>query len=342
MFICDYVESFIDFLKNKNDDYGFLSDNFIALRDNDKNYIRTKEDTINHYLNYINNGLCDIERIKEDSHDLVFFMFDENKYILKIRLDENYKISSIVEEIYDENKNNIVLVIEYDGSSYYGMQKQPYIESPTIQGEIEKVLNKMFGKKVETIVASRTDRGVHAKGQVIQFECNMIDPEKIKYALNNMLPNDIRIKKAYKRSQLFNCRYDVVKKKYEYIIKTGEYSVFDSNYVCYIKNIDVDKINEELKSLIGTHDFYSFCKGENDNTLRTIYEASLNIVDDKIVLSFVGNGFLHNMIRLIVGSIFEYIDGKGKSIKEIIESKNKRLTNRLASASGLYLIEIDY
>jgi len=333
------VNNFIKFLKHEECS-SFLSDNFIAFRCSDMNIIKNKEDALNYFKGFKN--VDDISYKNEDSHYLVYYQIDDVKYILKLKFDSDYLIESMVEEIYDESNIQVVLVIEYDGKQYYGMQKQDGTNFKSIQEEIEKSIKKMISKEVNIIFSSRTDKGVHAKGQVIQFKSYGIDPKSYKYALNNLLPGDIRIIDAYKRSQLFNCRYDTVKKEYQYVVDTGEYSVFDKDYVWYTKIKNIELIKKEMKSLLGTHDFKAFSKGEKDNTTRTIYEASIIEKGTRLYFKFVGSGFLHNMIRFIMGSLVNIDKEKNKSIKELIELKDKNETALLAPSSGLYLIKIEY
>ena len=339
MYEYNSLDVFILFLK-KEEYKEFLSDNFIALRTTEKNLYTSKELVINHFKSF--KKISDIKTQKEDSHYLVYFSSNNKNYILKAKFDSFGLIESMVEEIYNESLNQVVLKLEYDGTNYYGMQKQGNPSYPSIQGEIEKAIKHMIKKDVIVTISSRTDRGVHAKGQVVQFDSNSISPSQYKYALNNLLPKDIRIKDAYLRSQLFNCRYDTVRKEYEYIIDTNEYSVFLKDYVWYTKINNISLIRKELKSLVGTHDFKAFCKGENENTVRTIYEAKVYFRKGKAYFKFIGNGFLHNMIRFIIGSLIEIDKGSKTTIKDLILEKDKNETSKLAPASGLYLINIEY
>lgn len=340
MCACPSIEQFIRYLKNESHDDSFLSDFFIAVRDKEKNLLTGRESFISHYKKLIDEGIIIDKVEQEDSHYLLFYKLNNIEHIMKIKLDSNKQVMSTVEEIYRENQRNTVIVVEYDGSNYYGMQKQDNHEA--VQDKIEKALKEMLNKEVITFPASRTDRGVHAKGQVIHFDSMGIPPIKYKGALNRLLPKDIRVIDAYDRSQLFHARYDVIQKEYQYIIDMGEYSVFNKDYVWYQKINNLPKIREELKSLIGTHDFVCFCKGEKEDTVRTIYDASFTLAENRVIFKFIGSGFLHNMIRLIMGSLIE-IDKTGiGSIKSIIDSKDKNLTSKIAPASGLYLVRIDY
>ena len=338
MSVCACIDLFKSFLEGSSDT-SFFSSDFIALRAKDGEIISG----INNIVKYFKNKkIEDVSGSFEDSHYLLFYSIDGVKYISKARFDSRGFILSLVEEIYDETKENVVLEIEYDGTNYNGMQKQAYLFESTIQGQIELALKKMLNRDVNTIISSRTDSGVHARGNTIQFESFGISPDRYIYALNNILPDDIRIKNAYIKSQLFHVRYDVIEKSYVYIIDTSEFSVFKKDYVYYTKIKDIDELKKELKSIIGTHDFVSFCKGENDNTIRTIYETDVIENGTELILSFRGNGFLHNMIRFIVGAALDRVNNNKPSLLELIEKKDKNLTPKLAPASGLYLTKIKY
>ena len=340
MSIHNCLESFKNYLLKTNSDTSFLSDNFIGLRKEDFEVLKGKEETLKYYSNIT--SIENIEFIPEDSHFLMFYDTNEKHYITKIRFDEKELVLSLVTEIYDESKAQVVLEVEYDGSNYNGMQKQSLMPHTTIQGQIELALKKMLNRDVNTIISSRTDARVHARGNIVQFDANGIEPKKYIYALNNILPDDIRIKDAKLRSQLFHARYDVIEKTYIYIIDTSTFSVFKNDYVYYTKVKDTQKLKEELHSIIGTHDFKAFCKGENDNTVRTIYNTDLTINGNELILTFTANGFLHNMIRFIVGALIDSVNNDKPSLLELTEKQDKNLTPKLAPASGLYLIKIKY
>lgn len=340
MSIYPILDSIVSYLNNKSNDNSFLSTNFIAIRDKEKNIYYDYNLCIE-YLNKIRtNGIIEISYELEDSHALLFYKMNDINYIMKLKFDD-LGINSIVEEVFYPDLKTTVLEIEYDGTNYYGMQKQDN-SMPTIQGEIEKALKYILKEDIIVYISSRTDRGVHAKGQTVHFYNTVLPPENFKYALNTVLPKDVRVINAYNRSQLFNSRYDVVKKEYNYVIDMGDYDLFRNNYVYFTKVNNISKLREELKSLEGTHDFVAFCKGEKDDTIRTIYEASLHLDNNKLILKFVGSGFLHNMIRLIVGSLLDIDKNNHTSLKSLIESKDKNQTNKLAPASGLYLMKIYY
>lgn len=336
------IEKFNEYLLKKTDDSSFLSLDFKGYRNKAKDLFRDKKLVIKYY-DSIKSKITNLKFVPEDSHILMFYDLDNTTYISKLRFDESKLINSIVEEIYNEKNSLCVLTIEYDGTNYYGMQRQGKDNGEdTIQEELEKALKIMLKKEVLVYPASRTDKGVHAKGQVVHFDSFGIDPSQYKYALNNILPKDIRIKEAYLRSQLFNSRYDAIEKTYNYIINMEDENAFEANYMCFYKIKNISKMRKELKTILGTHDFLSFSKGYKEDTVRTIYDASLHLNKNKVIISITGDGFLHNMIRFIVGSLIE-IDRKGfGSIKYLLDSKDKNLTPTLAPSAGLYLMKIKY
>lgn len=238
----------------------------------------------------------------------------------------------------------------YDGSNYYGYQKQP--RTKTIQGELEKALKKINSNKAVNVVASgRTDAGVHAYNQSAHFDLNKeISPFKLKEALNGLIPSDIYIKSVSQVSDNFNARFNVKAKEYVYKINTGEYNPIDKNYVFqYNKKLDVTEMERALKYLEGTHDFRSFVKidEEKENYTRTIIQTSLsrdikNV--NMITISILGTGFMRYMVRNIVGMLIEIGEGKHKSedIIYVIEMKDRKKAGLCAPACGLYLKDVFY
>lgn len=240
------------------------------------------------------------------------------------------------------------LLIAYDGTPYAGYQTQ--INANTIQDQIEKALQKLAkGEFVRIHAASRTDAGVHAKGQVAHFEFPFnITPEGLLKGLNTLLPDAIVIQDVERVKPEFHSRYDVVGKKYEYrVLNSSLKNPFKRHFTThhpYSKNIT--KAQEALKYLEGTYDFSSFSASNTDvvDKVRTIYGASVKEDDDEWVFTFIGDGFLYNMIRIIVGTIIEVAEGKRtpESIKEIIEAKNRNKAGKTFPSTGLCLVEIYY
>lgn len=238
----------------------------------------------------------------------------------------------------------------YDGSSFRGYQKQP--NRRTIQGEIESVLETINdNKKVDIVASGRTDAGVHALNQKAHFDLQIkITEEKLKKAMNSMLPDDIYINKVELVSDQFHARYDVSCKEYIYKINLGEYNPIEKNYVLqYNRKLDVVEIERALKYIEGTHDFKSFTKAddEKDDYVRTIFSANLTR-DIKnvnfLTFTFLGTGFMRYMVRNIVGTLIEIGEGKIKSeqIFDIFAKKDRKVAGKTAAPNGLYLKDVFY
>lgn len=242
---------------------------------------------------------------------------------------------------------NIKLTIEYDGSRYYGWQKQPdYI---CIQDEIEKALKKITNENIEINGSGRTDKGVHAKGQVASFVTNSkIDAYKFKLAINSLLPKDIAILTSEEVHLDFHARFSAVGKKYKYLIYNDKIrSPINRNYTYHVfYELDLDKIKESAKYLIGTHDFAGFMASGSviKDTVRTIYDINIEKRNKILEINVNGNGFLYNMVRIIVGTLVDI--GRNNlsvdSINEILLLKDRTLAGHTAPPQGLYLDEVYY
>lgn len=242
------------------------------------------------------------------------------------------------------------ITFSYDGSKYKGYQKQPKVK--TIQNEIEKVLKTINNdEKVDISASGRTDAKVHALNQKAHFDMDIdISEEKLKNALNSLLPDDIYVKNVEEVSDVFHARFNVRAKEYIYKINMGEYDPIEKDYIYqYNKKLDVVAIERALKYLEGTHDFKSFTKSndETDDFVRTIVQTKLirdvkNV--NKITLSFLGTGFLRYMVRNIVGTLIQIGEGKIKSeeIIDIINAKDRRKAGITANPEGLYLKDVFY
>ena len=241
----------------------------------------------------------------------------------------------------------IKLTIAYDGTNYCGWQVQP--NGITVEEVINKALSKMTGEEILVIGASRTDSGVHAMGNVAVFDTNTtIPPEKIGIALNQRLPEDIVITKSEEVPLDFHPRYCDCSKTYEYHIINTRIPVptkrFTSYFVSY--ELDIDKMREAASYLVGEHDFVSFCNVRTDveNTVRTITALDILTNGNEITIRITGNGFLYNMVRIIVGTLIRV--GRGfyepEKVKEILEAKNRKAAGVTAPAHGLMLMEINY
>jgi len=238
----------------------------------------------------------------------------------------------------------------YDGSKYFGYQKQ--IDKRTVQGVMEEALTKINGGDFVSLVASgRTDAGVHAIHQRAHFDFNKDIPlNKLKRAINSLIPDDIYVSTITKVDSTFHARYSAKAKEYIYIINMGPYNPIEKDYVYqYNKKLDIPEMERALKYVEGTHDFKSFVKssGDNDDCVRTIIQTSL-VRDIKnvnmITLSIFGTGFKRYMVRNIVGTLIEIGEGKRKSedIINILNIKDRTKAGSCVPACGLYLKDVYY
>ena len=243
---------------------------------------------------------------------------------------------------------NIKLTIEYDGKEFNGWQKQP--NKLNIQGTIENAIKEITSEDIELNASGRTDAGVHAFGQVANFKTNSTIPvEKIPIALNTKLKKSIRIVNAEEVDERFHSRLSCKRKTYRYVISQGACeSAIYRNLETYIPNyLDVEKMKEAAKYLEGEHDFKSFRASgtSSKSSVRTIYKADVYKPDNRhIYIELTGNGFLYNMVRIIVGTLVEVGLKKiePSEIKNIIEQKDRTKAGKTLPARGLYLMKVEY
>lgn len=234
----------------------------------------------------------------------------------------------------------------YDGSLFHGFQVQGNLR--TVQSEIELVLKEILKKETTIFASGRTDALVHAIGQVFHFDSDIImTGSQMKKAINSMLPKDIYVKDVEVVNEKFHSRFSAISKEYHYVISLEEYNPLKRNYVCHplYKNIDYKKMEEASNVFVGEHDFKSFCKpGKNENTIRNIELIDFCYGNNQLVIKIIGNGFLHNMVRIIVGMLFEV--GKGKIdidyLESALEKKDRKYCTKVAPAEGLYLYKVNY
>ncbi len=241
---------------------------------------------------------------------------------------------------------NFKITVQYDGSKYCGWQKQP--NSLGIQGNLENAIYEITRERSSINGSGRTDAGVHALGQVANFRTSTtIPPKSLPKALNAKLPKDISVVSCEEVDYEFHSRFNAKKKTYRYMIYNNEYRnpiYKDTSYQVKYE-LDIDKIKTEAKSLIGTHDFKGFMSSGSEikDTVRTIYNIDINTIDGMIIIEVEGNGFLYNMVRIIVGTLVDI--GRGRiniSMSEIIDSKDRSKCGHTAPAHGLFLKKVDY
>lgn len=250
-------------------------------------------------------------------------------------------------EDFDMEKKRVRLVVAYDGTNYHGWQVQN--NGVTIESELNRALSELFQEEIQVIGASRTDSGVHALGNVAVFDTGSRMPaEKVSYALNQRLPEDIRIQCSEEVAADWHPRYCESRKTYEYRIYRGQfplptkrlYSLFSYH------SFDVEKMQEAAAYLVGEHDFKSFCQvgAQVQSTVRTLYQAEVEEQGEDLVIRVCGNGFLYNMVRIIAGTLMEVGQGKRKpeDMLSIIEAKDRAAAGPTAPAHGLTLMKYEY
>ena len=242
---------------------------------------------------------------------------------------------------------NIKLTIEYDGKDFNGWQKQP--NKLNIQGEIERAIENITGEKVELIASGRTDAGVHAMGQVANFKTSSnISIEKIPIAINSQVKNSIRIQKAEEVDEKFHSRYNCKKKTYRYVIDNSKYgSAIYRNISYHIPmKLNVNEMKKAIKYFEGEHDFKAFKSSgtSSKSSVRTIYSTNIVTEGTSIGIDLTGNGFLYNMVRIIVGTLVDVGLGKIKAddIPKIIESKDRTKAGKTLPPQGLMLLSVEY
>lgn len=240
-------------------------------------------------------------------------------------------------------------MISYDGTDYSGFQIQP--GKRTIQGEIEKALAKMHkGQSVRIHGSGRTDSGVHAKAQTFHFESLLSLPESNwKKALNVLLPDDIHVQSVKGVPVAFHARFDAVEKEYRYFISNEkEYDVFKRHHVYQFPyRLNIESMREACNHLKGEHDFTTFSSVKTavkGSKVRTLSIVNCSRQGSQIELVFRGNGFLYNMVRIMVGTLIDIGQGKldPSEIPILLEKKDRSLAGKTAPPHGLYLWEVSY
>lgn len=242
----------------------------------------------------------------------------------------------------------VVLIVEYDGTNYYGSQLQ--VNVPTIQGEIEKALKKLTGEIIRVKTASRTDAGVHARGQVAGFRTGSSLPlTAFVGGLNYHLPRDIAIKEAFRAGDYFDVRRGALSREYKYyILNSSTRSPLRQSFSYRVTGkLDTGAMNQACQALTGKHDFASFITSTETakkNTVRNVYKAEIEQDDDMIVLEMVANSFLPHQVRNTVGSLIKVGQGK-MTVDEfygMVEARTPGLAEPTAPAGGLCLMRVNY
>lgn len=234
-------------------------------------------------------------------------------------------------------------IISYDGSHYYGFQIQE--NKISIQKLLQDAISKIMNKETKIFASGRTDRGVHALNQVIHFDIDEYrDLNKMCYALNKLLPNDIFVKSLQEVDLSFHARYSATKKHYRYLISRKR-NPFLANYsLFYFYNFNEELVKKGMNLFLGEHNFINFCSNkEKEEYIRTIYEFNISYNDDEIVFDIIGSGFKRYMVRMIIGTILA-LNNKQIDLSYIEERLNGKYKTTLynAPSQGLYLVEVSY
>lgn len=241
----------------------------------------------------------------------------------------------------------VMLVVAYDGSACHGWQLQP--GKRTVESELNHALSELLKENIQVIGASRTDSGVHALCNVAVFDTSSRIPgEKFSYALNQRLPEDIRIQSSKEVASDFHPRHCESRKTYEYRILNREFPLPTRRLYAYFTYmpLDVEKMRLAAVPLIGEHDFASFCSASSSalSTVRMVHELTVEKEQDEIIVSICGSGFLYNMVRIIAGTLMEIGCGKRQpeEMKKILEAKNRCAAGPTAPACGLTLVKYEF
>ena len=239
------------------------------------------------------------------------------------------------------------LTVCYDGSDYYGFQRQNNL--PTVQQKLEEALSTRFQQPISVHPSGRTDAGVHAIAQVVHFDVEQeLKTSSFGYSINTLLPKDIAVTSCEKVDEEFHAQFGAKRKTYLYKICLCKiHSPLKRKYfhICFY-DLDITKMQDACKYFVGQHDFRAFmlANDEKENTVRTIYSLSVEQFDDEVHIRVCGNGFLHNMVRIIAGTLVDV--GRGRiapqDISKIIASKKHVGTGKTLDPQGLYLESVEY
>lgn len=236
--------------------------------------------------------------------------------------------------------------LEYVGKNYSGSQKQP--NSNTIQNELEIALYTLLKQKIKTIFSGRTDKGVNARGQIVHFETDkQIVASRFVNSLNSILPDDISVSELDEVLKSFHSQKSAKKRFYQYVFyNRKQKSAFDSGLMLIKYDLNIERMQKALEYLKGEHDFSAF-KGSGSltpNKICFIYKAECKKLGDTVVIDIVGNRFLYNMVRSIVGTLLliERNDLPPETMKEVLESRDRKKAGKTVNPYGLTLMKVEY
>lgn len=241
----------------------------------------------------------------------------------------------------------LLLTIQYDGSAYHGWQVQK--NAVSVQQVLQDAIEKVFTKRLDVKGCSRTDTGVHANMYCVSIDTDMsIDDESVVRALNTYLPNDIAVVDCKQVDNDFHPRYNCKSKQYVYKLYNGKIrNPFLTNYAYHYRYpIDADYLNQQAKAFIGKHDYSGFCsvKSDVEDTVRNVYAFDVWRDGDMVYFKVEADGFLYNMVRIMVGTLLFVSEGKIKKdeLSSVIASKDRKRAGKTAPPQGLYLDKVNY
>lgn len=243
---------------------------------------------------------------------------------------------------------NILLELSYKGTNYKGFQRQKNTQE-TIENYLANAIKNVFCEDVKITASGRTDAGVHALKQCVNFQTSKnIQTQNIPRALNTYLPQDIRVKIAKEVDENFSARFSAKKKTYLYVVRQGEIAspILWDMVANYPYKLDEQKIDDCVKKFVGTHNFKAFASSDTDvkDFNRTIYNFTFQKKDNFLIFKITGNGFLYNMVRIIIGTILDIARGKLDIdiIDKMFETGDRSIGGKTAKPNGLYLYDVEY
>lgn len=238
------------------------------------------------------------------------------------------------------------LIVEYIGKQYYGSQKQP--SRQTIQSELEKAISTLIKQEIKTIFSGRTDKGVNSKGQVVHIDVNKsIVASRFLHSVNELLPSDISVSDIFEVPNDFHSQKSAKKRHYQYqLINRKNRSAFDGDLLLVKDELSIERMQKALSYIQGEHDFSSFrsAGSTTPSSVCFIYKSECKKLGDKVLIDIVGNRFLYNMVRAIVGTLLliEKYDLGPEFIKEVLDSKDRTKAGKTVSPYGLTLMKVEY
>lgn len=245
---------------------------------------------------------------------------------------------------------NLKLTVAYDGTNYFGFQDQGRDDRPTIQRELERAWERLVGEKVKIIGAGRTDAGVHAEGQVVNFRTysTSIPAERVPYAMNSVLPPDVRVVGCREVPMEFHARFWAIGKQYVYRIDNRPFpSPLVRHFTHFIPQpLDLEAMNAAAKHLVGRHDFKAFAGagGSARTTVRTVTRCDVTACGGLVVITVEADSFLYHMVRTIAGTLVKVGEGARDPswVKEVLASRDRRQAGPTLPGKGLTLMRVDY